>query len=152
MNRKWKDKSLGDGRDFFVPRPRAIKALCEQLMRNYTSYIPDNFSLCNHTIQEIAILSNCARMDILIVASSDDQTSDDLLSLDDTLLVRVASCLSSQVESYKDKNMGSVWDTLGIGSTLDLPGMIDESPTVSDESTVEIVARYAQQIYHVVIL
>lgn len=154
LTRQWKDKSLGDGRDFFVPRPRAIKALCSLLLQCSPLYVPDSFRLCNHTIEEVAVLSNCARMDILIISSSDMSinkcATDEQLSLDDTLRIRVASCFASQLKSYTENTKGSVWDTLGVGSILDL-GTINEAPSIGNESDINTIARYVRSVVYDVV-
>jgi len=42
---KWKDIALGDGRDYFVPRPRALKALSDLLVgTGNTKGFPVNFT------------------------------------------------------------------------------------------------------------
>lgn len=51
---KWKDMTLGDGRDFFVPKPKTIKALQGLLLTQ-----------CGMT--QVSVLSNCARLDIICI-------------------------------------------------------------------------------------
>ncbi len=51
---KWKDATLGDGRDFFVPKPKTIKALQDLLRLR-----------CGLT--QVSVLSNCARLEIICV-------------------------------------------------------------------------------------
>lgn len=51
---KWKDATLGDGRDFFVPKPKTIKALQSHLQTH-----------CR--LRQISVLSNCARFEIICV-------------------------------------------------------------------------------------
>ena len=50
---EWKDTALGDGRDFFVPKPKTLMALQHYLLEN----IPN--------LMECSIISNCARLEIL---------------------------------------------------------------------------------------
>lgn len=54
---EWKNTVLGDGRDYFVPRPRALKALSNLLLET---------EFGEFKVTECAILSNCARMDVLL--------------------------------------------------------------------------------------
>jgi hypothetical protein len=55
---RWKDAVLGDGRDFFVPKPKTLQAL-QQRMAATTG--------CD----EVVVLSNCARLEVLIVCEGD---------------------------------------------------------------------------------
>ena len=50
---EWKDEILGDGRDFFVPKPKTLMTLQQYLLEN----IPN--------LTECSIISNCARLEIL---------------------------------------------------------------------------------------
>lgn len=52
---KWKDFTLGDGRDFFVPKPKTIQALQDFILRHCPS------------LSECMVLSNCARLEIVCV-------------------------------------------------------------------------------------
>jgi hypothetical protein len=62
---KWKDSVLGDGRDFFVPKPRTLVAL--------QNYILDHCpSLSGQEESECVILSNCARFEIIVVCQTDN--------------------------------------------------------------------------------
>lgn len=51
---EWKDDALGDGRDFFVPRPKTLAALNQVLRQQLQA-------------TECVVLSNCARFDVLLV-------------------------------------------------------------------------------------
>jgi hypothetical protein len=55
---KWKDSTLGDGRDFFVPKPKTLKKLQDYLLKYCTG------------LKECSILSNCARLDVLCTIST----------------------------------------------------------------------------------
>ena len=54
---RWKDAVLGDGRDFFVPKPKTLRALSEFLLQS----IP--------FARECVVLSNCARLEVLLLAA-----------------------------------------------------------------------------------
>jgi hypothetical protein len=58
---RWKDAVLGDGRDFFLPKPKTLNALNKYLRSD-------------PIIQECVVLSNCARLEVLIVADRDPTT------------------------------------------------------------------------------
>lgn len=62
VRRLWefKDDALGDGRDFFVPRPKTLTALNQLLRQQLTS------------ATECVVLSNCARFDVLLVVANND--------------------------------------------------------------------------------
>eukprot|EP00977_Amphora_coffeiformis_P000506 scaffold126_cov178-Amphora_coffeaeformis.AAC.5 len=77
---KWKDAVLGDGRDFFIPRPKTLRALQQYLMMPQPQVETRN----NNTdtdmdripeIQECMILSNCARFEIFLVTTSSSSLS-----------------------------------------------------------------------------
>jgi hypothetical protein len=79
---KWKDSVLGDGRDFFVPKPKTILALQEYILKHCPA------------ITEISVISNCARFEVLFRTSSDGDTTTDLVH-------RISRCLAAQVLSSK---------------------------------------------------
>jgi hypothetical protein len=54
---EFKDETLGDGRDFFVPRPKTIAALNQILCEQVNS-------------TEAVVLSNCARFDVILVTEN----------------------------------------------------------------------------------
>jgi len=213
---KWKDVTLGDGRDYFLPRPRALLAMNKLLVGNtyqveieahYCSqgeheheheheqehddsynnnpkkegeellvdlYIINNNSRrvyrsinnqnnenatvvtlkINASIEECAVLSNCARMDVLLSVKMDIEylppslnvrTADDnrSITIQDSDVIDgvlcphnvellgaeitknvLAGCLSSQLESYQSKINNSNMLWEGISSLFDLPGMV----------------------------
>jgi hypothetical protein len=58
---RWKDAVLGDGRDFFIPRPKTLAAL----QRYLQTYVVDE-----PKIDTVVVLSNCARLELLVVIGS----------------------------------------------------------------------------------
>jgi hypothetical protein len=58
---RWKDAVLGDGRDFFIPRPKTLAAL----QRYLQAYVVDE-----PKIDKVVVLSNCARLELLVVIGS----------------------------------------------------------------------------------
>eukprot|EP00435_Cladocopium_sp_Y103_P042872 s406_g11.t5 len=53
----WKERLLGDGHDFFIPRPKTTRRLCGWLRSTATEELP---------VEEVAILGNCKRFDIYV--------------------------------------------------------------------------------------
>jgi hypothetical protein len=95
---RWKDATLGDGRDFFVPRPRAISALTSllkgqtfpaqaQLSDDEETSPTDNnaktAASSYYIIDECAVLSNCARFDVYL-SCSPLQDKDNVAALEGT--------------------------------------------------------------------
>jgi hypothetical protein len=74
---KWKDATLGDGRDFFVPKPKTIAALQDYIVMKASS---SN----NLLLLECSVISNCARLEILCVAHKNP-------------LKEIAQCLVAQM-------------------------------------------------------
>ena len=65
---RWKDNALGDGRDYLLPRVHSLV--------DFNRYV----LLMTGTIVrpvECAILSNCARMEIVLVIAENDVATDD---------------------------------------------------------------------------
>jgi hypothetical protein len=75
---RWKDAVLGDGRDFFVPKPRTLKAL-QSFLRV-------------HNVDECVVLSNCARFEILLSTSTNPVPD-------------ISQLLLHQMESYRKRPM-----------------------------------------------
>lgn len=87
IKRLWefKDEVLGDGRDFFVPRPKTLSAL--------------NHILCEQiNATEVVVLSNCARFDVIIVMENHDT---DLEA--NSIRKNLAHALWQQYGHYKDQ-------------------------------------------------
>ena len=123
---KWKDIVLGDGRDFFVPRPRALKSLSDIVVGS---------SCGNYVVQECAILSNCARLDILIALSRDEnEKHDGDTSCEHTKVAKsiISSCLNAQLLSFQTQRSKRGVFIEGVSSFFDLPGMIDASANGKD--------------------
>mmetsp|Transcript_14815 Transcript_14815/g.18064 ORF Transcript_14815/g.18064 Transcript_14815/m.18064 type:complete len:576 (+) Transcript_14815:46-1773(+) len=164
---KWKDVVLGDGRDYFIPRPRALKAFSDILVgSSFVQSTPTQYEYSKdesiqssskalksmkltltHTIQECAVLSNCARMDVLICLSTkcswndNDDTMNTVPSssssseikklIQESSQILVTNCVLEQLTMYKSRReeRGRTSATIleGISSFLDLPGMIVSS-------------------------
>ena len=82
---KWKDNVLGDGRDFFVPKPKTLTKLNQVIVDT----IP--------AVQECCVISNCARLELLLLLLLDD---DDDCPIE-SVRTDVSMCFMAQVEAYK---------------------------------------------------
>jgi hypothetical protein len=94
---KWKDANLGDGRDFFVPKPKTIAALQDYIVRkSAASASASNNTNDNHLhlLQECSVISNCARLEILCVAPTNINTNPRL---------HIAHCLVAQMQAVPPK-------------------------------------------------
>jgi hypothetical protein len=120
---KWKDAVLGDGRDYFVPRPRTLQALQSYLLR------PDDNDENSLLLQECVILSNCARFEVLVFTTAPTTSS--------VVVEHVTRRLLSQLASSQSRK--------GFMMTmpLDWPGAIHmNAPLLEKGSSV------AQQVCH----
>jgi hypothetical protein len=83
---KWKDRVLGDGRDFFVPKPRILQTLQEWIIQQ-----------TQPLVDECAILSNCARFEVLLVLSSSVTTT---TTTTDEVILQISACFQAQVKEF----------------------------------------------------
>ncbi len=198
---KWKDSVLGDGRDYFIPRPRSLKAFHAffvgmiidvtalagivdvkltlpmqssedkqsdirlripfEIYSNvvsmhdspFQSFAENSFSE-RFAIEECVVLSNCARLDILLVLKKIRETGTEAptfspsrpeMSVADNLDSRmqnttaiadiaaryaVAYILHHQINARRSKGTTLLKRT-GLSSWLDLPGLIQTSTATS---------------------
>lgn len=116
---KWKDSVLGDGRDFFVPKPKTLTALNSLVVAR----IPQ--------IQECVVLSNCARFELLLVVNKEynnETDTSEALRIEDA----VSKCILAQVKAHSAKE--NVLDSIFF-SSMDRPEAIDQSITTYDNMT-----------------
>ena len=106
---KWKDGILGDGRDFFVPKPKTIRALQAVLQQH-----------CGGMTQ-ISILSNCARLEI-ICSSESDPVPD------------ICRCLIAQLQHKDSGNFFSL-----LTQSMDIPEKVLQSDPPPLEPTPESI-------------
>ncbi|KAL7524254.1 hypothetical protein ACHAXR_001034, partial [Thalassiosira sp. AJA248-18] len=193
---RWKDSALGDGRDYFVPRPRALKAFHSLFVGMEISVmfggnelnksdendsfsplevvlkLPSNneggkssevrlplnggadmdiyddiqqsskgFSFSEtFVIEECAALSNCARLDVILVLKGGVHRRD-THEVAEKIAARyaVAYHLQQQIVSQRSKNT-SLLQRTGLTSWLDLPGAINlekDQRASSSSNTVE---------------
>ncbi|GAX22661.1 hypothetical protein FisN_17Lh156 [Fistulifera solaris] len=103
---RWKDEVLGDGRDFFVPRPKTLHALQEYILQSAAAHC-DGKEI-NSWLLECVVLSNCARFEIILLAR-DKATTLEFLS----------GCLVAQTQSFTDLPFKQ------LQTSFDRPGNID---------------------------
>jgi hypothetical protein len=114
---KWKDSALGDGRDFFVPKPKTITLLQDFVMQH---------SPC---MKECLILSNCARLEIICVTES----------ANDDPVLDVSQSLAAQLTSSQRKKRPMFAAMLT--QHMDLPGIaIDENAPVISSETADAIS------------
>jgi len=144
---KWKDDTLGNGRDYILPKPRALRDFNSLLVGQSFTFLEDNDNNSNGggkkrkvVVEECATLSNCARMDVLlstkiITTSSSNNTTEEE---DGTLLpittskeaVRciVSNVLAQQVYSQLKGGSSSTTSSSSWKNDLkrffDLPGAV----------------------------
>ena len=174
---RWKDAKLGDGRDYFVPRPRALKAFHDLFVGMELSFSNEGglielemnlppredegvlvrlplhrgsqessvFGSCQYSIEECVALSNCARLDVILVLrrqteiSAYGNWSDEMAQM--AARFAVAYNLQQQVSSRRS-NPESLLERSGIASWLDLPGAMQL--TASGERNEEVTTEVNQ--------
>ena len=124
---KWKDAALGDGRDFFVPKPKTIQALQDYLVKS-----------CS-LIDSCSVISNCARLEILLAASaSNNQNATATIEL---LRKEISRCLVAQNNSNKQQS--TVLSTLT--QSMDWPQLfLDLQATCTGERNEHEALELAQ--------
>jgi hypothetical protein len=148
---RWKDDVLGNGHDFFTPRPRAIQSLVS-LIVGQTFITTTNSTTITYpqeqqqeqrtqcwTIEECAILSNCARLDIYLLCRTNSTPttalSDTFPSISSSLPIIytspksiVAYILASQlIDKYQRTKKKSFYQSYlkdSISAILDHPDVI----------------------------
>jgi len=69
----------------------------------------------------VAVLSNCARLDVILICSSNISDDVELCNeeLDRFVRTSVASCLLSQLENYSESIKNTFFDTVGESNDVD---------------------------------
>lgn len=174
---KWKDGILGDGRDYFVPRPKSLKAFHSLFagmeiiveMQDEVSLSRVTFKLpsgCegqaqplaipleqfaqnepkmkgSYTIEECVALSNCARLEVILVlkenqlAQIDDVAPEVSKITEQVARTSVAFHLWHQIQSHRSKH-SSFLQKSGLTSWLDLPDAVNTSCMNSAKNAVQI--------------
>ncbi|KAG7338686.1 hypothetical protein IV203_037290 [Nitzschia inconspicua] len=117
---KWKDQVLGDGRDFFIPKPKTLIAL--------QTYILDHCPTLSSPGSECVILSNCARFEIIVGCQRVTEARlDDSISFGKQLANEILACLLFQQNYYskrqqKDQGWKAFWTAAtSINNAADRP-------------------------------
>ena len=114
---RWKDASLGDGRDFFVPKPKTIRSLQDYIIEN------------SQSIDECVVLSNCARLEIICVTNENN----------DNPSLEIARCLAAQVFSSLN-NRPQLLQSMLV-QHLDLPHIaIDTNADITSTCLEDVMA------------
>ena len=121
---QWKDTVLGNGHDYFVPRPNAIQSI-QNAIQN-TNYMTEENRMI---IQHCSVMSNCARLDILLQVHTNNTTT-----TTNDVLKHVARVLSHQLSLSTTTTTTSSWKEM-IGNALDLPGMVRTFDSSSSSSS-----------------
>jgi hypothetical protein len=140
---RWKDVALGDGRDYFVPRPKTLRALQSYLLDQIaaattaaatSSSSSSSSSSCSFLVKDCVILSNCARFEILLeletrhVVMNNEEENDDIGTMNHELFLTeiISSALLCQIESFQKPRRGSFSASLKLWlPAVDWPGVID---------------------------
>jgi len=218
---RWKDSALGDGRDYFIPRPRALKAFHSLFVgmeitvlfgRNGNSnhgsldesdlevvlklpsseegqspvevrlplpHLLSSASILNvddmpqsskeysfsetFVVEECAALSNCARLDVILVLKSIQQWQETEKKCDEDsspalpttkeladIATRhaVAYHLQQQISSKKRSDKSpSLLKRTGLASWLDLPGAIDKDATLPTNQQGSLTEEQCMEMY-----
>lgn len=151
---KWKDVALGDGRDYFIPRPRAIGTLQNNFLQfhdtNDCLHAQDNKIEHRVKVSECSILSNCARFDILLVLRLDDPPQDKFFSpnkeeLELKAKIIAANVLLDQLVYYDKSKYKNSALTQSLTTAFDLPGIVYDSS--STKSTTGVSKSFKTEEY-----
>lgn len=128
---EWKDTALGDGRDFFVPKPKTLMALQQYLLEN----IPN--------LMECSIISNCARLEILCSHSipspsgkgdREEKTTHEK-EYGELLARDISVCFATQMEYHRNTSKkANAWSKM----LLQLPLNVDNPDSVLTTKTPSI--------------
>ena len=133
---EWKDTTLGDGRDFFVPKPKTLMTLQQYFLEN----IPD--------MVECSIISNCARLEVLCSyshSSSFDEGDSEKRKEVETILARdISTCFIAQLDHHRKLSKESNPFTkmiMQLPVNVDKPeSVLTRNPPVVDP--VKSISRY----------
>lgn len=147
---KWKDAVLGDGRDFFVPRPRTLRALQQYLLLQQQERKLDGGGVM---LEECVILSNCARFEILLVTNSTSQGNHNDSSSSscskDMLCEFISRLLLAQVRAHESRRKTNLLD---FAVPFDWPGNIQNTkslpPASPDDFDVQQVVKNYWQYFN----
>lgn len=115
---EWKDNALGDGRDFFVPKPKTLMALQQYFLDNIPNLI------------ECSIISNCARLEVLCTYSLpfEQEKGNGLEQQPENILARdISTCFIAQLDHHRNLSKKSnPWTKM----MMQLPVNVDNPDSV----------------------
>lgn len=120
---KWKDQVLGNGRDFFVPKPKTLQACIKYIQQS----IPHHVSSC-------VVISNCARLELLLVLHEEC----DLPQLEN----EVTRCILAQVHQPRHSSTtssSSILDSLLV-TLMDRPEQIHANAILSNKEQHDVAS------------
>lgn len=107
---RWKDEVLGDGRDFFVPRPKTLRALQEYILQNSVELGESG------RFVECVLLSNCARFEIILLTRDKEGTLESL-----------AEGFVAQVKSFQNLSFKQLQLSFDRSGNIDRLAKIEEA-------------------------
>ncbi|CAE7775294.1 uidB, partial [Symbiodinium sp. CCMP2456] len=124
----WKEKVLGDGHDFFIPRPRTTRRLASVFR-----------SMPGADIEEAVVLGNCKRFDVYLALEKPKHT--------DLVCQRVADMTAQQMASYRQQQGGwlegaKTW-LLQASNGFDVPDLVSPPEHLGDRAETEGIRRDA---------
>lgn len=146
----WKEYCLGDGGVYFDKRPKALKALNSLLSTEIANYLHGHLSGCNDEITvETAVLSTCARFEILVVVERYAAVIESNLELNEILrgLVQtaVAKTLTDQI-CFQRRRKRYMLQSLLPFSILDLPSRIQSSIPPKSTKACSFSSEYENKL------
>ena len=144
---KWKDATLGDGRDFFVPKPKTITTLQNIFMNS------DHHSTLK--IEECSIISNCARFEILCKCKNHENEDD--TSNNNNPIKELSKCFATQIILSQDSSSSggiggfSSWTSL-FTQKMDVPNLVlfdyeKEKDMLSTSKTIQTkIEEHSQEL------
>lgn len=126
---RWKDEVLGDGRDFFVPRPKTLNALQEYIVRNAAE--TSGWNKADDWLLECVVLSNCARFEILLVTRERARP-----------LAFLAGCFVAQIETFENLSFKK------LGLSFDRPGNIGSLAKVEEADRQRVSELAGEQFWN----
>jgi hypothetical protein len=162
--RAWKEYCLGDGGVYFDQRPKALKALNTLLSMEIATYLQrqldgDDYENKNELTVEAAVLSTCARFEILvtvekysrIVEANVDDTQPELLLVDSVQQI-VVNIISEQI-CFQRRRKRYMLQTLLPFTILDLPSRIRNNiPEPKSSKANTFLHEYSKNLFNEVLI
>jgi len=126
--KKWKEYCLGDGGVYFDQRPKALKALNALLSMEVMDELQKQLSIDvdsdSHELKvETAVLSTCARFEILVAVESFSDKKNHPMVVGDIVQKSVVNSLATQI-TFRRRRISYLLQNLLPLSLFDLPSRI----------------------------